>query len=253
MSFWQSVVLFGIPGIIVYLNIYVGVPYLVRIGVPLIVCFPPLLMLPVLLPASLVVYRCEGNEMSWARFKERFRLNPIRGKQWLWVAGAFLCAQMSDVVFGFIGLDSLGRQLANIPLFEPPPYLPAFIDPRVKLEIPFTEFLGARLEGNWWILLWWLCLMFLSNLGEEFMWRGYILPRQELSFGRRAWLVNGLLWNFMVHAVLKWQYIGMIPSMLLTPWIAQKLRSTWASFLVHFGGNLLVGVLLLPGILGVES
>jgi signal peptidase II len=66
MPFWQSLVLFGIPGIIVYLNIYVGVPYLVGVGVPLIICFPPLLLLPVLLPASLVIYRHEGNEMSWA-------------------------------------------------------------------------------------------------------------------------------------------------------------------------------------------
>jgi hypothetical protein len=144
----------------------VGVPYLVSVGVPLIVCFPPLLLLPVLLPASLVVYRREGNEMSWARLKERFRLDPIQGKQWFWVAGVFLCAQLSDVLFGFIGLDRVGRWLASIPLFEPPPYLPAFIDPRVELEIPFAEFLGARLEGNWWILLWWLCLMFLSNLGR---------------------------------------------------------------------------------------
>jgi membrane protease YdiL (CAAX protease family) len=253
MPFWQSLVLFGIPGIIVYLNIYVGVPYLVSVGVPLIVCFPPLLLLPVLLPASLVVYRREGNEMSWARLKERFRLDPIQGKQWLWVAGVFLCAQLSDVVFGFIGLDRVGRWLASIPLFEPPPYLPAFMDPRVELETPFTEFLGARLEGNWWILSWWLCLMFFSNLGEELMWRGYILPRQELSLGKQAWLVNGLLWNFVVHAVLRWQYIGMMPSMLLTPWLAQKLENTWASFLVHFGGNLLVVVFLLPGILGAGS
>ena len=42
-------VLFAIPGAIVYLNIYLAVPYLVRAGVPLILCFPPLLMSPVLL------------------------------------------------------------------------------------------------------------------------------------------------------------------------------------------------------------
>jgi membrane protease YdiL (CAAX protease family) len=45
----------------------------------------------------------------------------------------------------------------------------------------------------------------------------------------------------------------MMPSMLLTPWLAQKLKNTWASFLVHFGGNLLVVVFLLPGILGAGS
>ena len=223
IPFWQTLILFGIPGVIVYFNIYVGVPYLVDLGVPLVLSFPPLLMMPVLLPASIVLYKREGNDLSWARFKERFRLEPIQGKQWLWIVGTFLLAQLSDVVFGFAGLDELGRCLADVPLFKPPLYLPSFMDPRVELVLPLTEFLRVRLAGNWWILVWWLSLMFLSNLGEEFMWRGYILPRQELSHGKSAWLVNGLLWNFVLHAVLKWQYIGMMPSMLLTPWICSEI------------------------------
>ncbi len=169
LPFWQALVLFGIPGIIVYLNIYLGVPFLVGLGVPLIICFPPLLLSPVLLPASLVLYKREGNEISWTRLKERYRLNPIRGRQWLWVAGVFLCAQTFDIGFAFIGLDSVGRWLARFPLFAPPPYLPAFMDPRVELEVPFAEFLGAPLAGNWGILWWWLGLMMLSNLGEEFI------------------------------------------------------------------------------------
>ena len=36
MPFWQSLVLFGLPGIIVYLNIYLAVPCLVGAGVPLV-------------------------------------------------------------------------------------------------------------------------------------------------------------------------------------------------------------------------
>ena len=65
IPFWQTLVLFGVPGILVYLNIYVAVPYLVRSGVPLVLCFPPLLMLPVLLPASLLLFVREGNRLSW--------------------------------------------------------------------------------------------------------------------------------------------------------------------------------------------
>jgi hypothetical protein len=63
-------------------------------------------------------------------------------------------------------------------------------------------------------------------------------------------VVNGLLWNFCIHAVLKWQYLGMLPSMLLAPWLAQRLKNTWASFVVHLGGNLLIIALLVPGIVG---
>ena len=139
-----------------------------------------------------------------------------------------------------------------MPLFEPPRHLPAFIDPPVELDLVPTEFLGAPLRGNWWILLWWVALLFLSNLGEELVWRGYILPRQELSLGKGAWVVNGLEWNFLVHAVLKWQYLGMLPSMLPIPWLAQRTKNTWASFVVHCGGNLLIVVLLVPDIVGTS-
>ena len=250
IPFWQTLVLFAVPGAIVYANIYVVVPCLVSLGVPLILCFPPLLMLPVLLPTSWVLFRREGNAVSWPSLRDRFRLHPITSKQWLWALGTLLAAQVSDGLFGFIGLDGLARWLATIPLFEPPRHLPAFIDPRVELDLVPTEFLGAPLRGNWWILLWWVALLFLSNLGEELVWRGYILPRQERSLGRWACVVNGLLWNFVVHAVLKWQYLGMLPSMLLIPWLAQKTKSTWASFVAHFGGNLLIVALLVPGIMG---
>jgi hypothetical protein len=33
----------------------------------------------------------------------------------------------------------------------------------------------------------------LNIVGEEFVWRGVVLPRQEVAFGGRAWLVNGVL------------------------------------------------------------
>jgi membrane protease YdiL (CAAX protease family) len=252
IPFWHTLVLFGIPGAIVYVDIYFVVPYLVRAGVPLVLCFPPLLMLPVLLPAALVLLGQEGNKVSWSSLRERFRLHPMSGKQWLWALGTLFAAQVSDGLFGFIGLDWLARWLATIPVFGPPKHLPALMDPRVELDLLPTEFLGAPLRGNWWILLWWVALLFLSNLGEELVWRGYVLPRQELSLGRSAWVVNGLLWTFLVHAVLKWQYIGMLPSMLLAPWLAQKARNTWASFVVHYGGNLMIVALLVPGIVGAS-
>jgi Type II CAAX prenyl endopeptidase Rce1-like len=38
------------------------------------------------------------------------------------------------------------------------------------------------------------CADLLNILGEEFLWRGVVLPRQEVAFGRRAWVVNGILW-----------------------------------------------------------
>jgi hypothetical protein len=64
-------------------------------------------------------------------------------------------------------------------------------------------------------------------------------------------LADGLA--FILHACLKWQFIGMLPSVLLTPWVAQKCRSTWESAIVHIIGNSPIWILILLGILGIGS
>jgi membrane protease YdiL (CAAX protease family) len=66
----------------------------------------------------------------------------------------------------------------------------------------------------------------IALLAEEFMWRGYLLPRQEKIYGNKAWLVNGLLWGYILHFFLLWQFISFLPGMLMTPFIAQKTKNT---------------------------
>jgi membrane protease YdiL (CAAX protease family) len=248
MPLWLSFILFGVPGAIIYWAMYEGVPLLVQNGLPLVVAFA-LLSLPGvgLLVASLVAYRLDGYSWNWAEFKERFRFHAIKGKDWLWVIGIFLISTLSDE-----GLQVIGKRLATMPFFAPPDYLPALFNPLKEVQFPLTEFLGAPIKGNWGILALWIPLNLFSMVGEEFMWRGYILPRQELTHGKWAWAVNGLMWAFLIHACMKWHYIGMLPSMLLTPWLAQKLKNTSASAMVHIGGNaILFWMFLLIGVLGI--
>jgi membrane protease YdiL (CAAX protease family) len=43
----------------------------------------------------------------------------------------------------------------------------------------------------------WLPFFFFFNIvGEELWWRGFILPRQEPVFGRRTWVLQGVLHGF---------------------------------------------------------
>jgi membrane protease YdiL (CAAX protease family) len=250
MPFWLSLIFFGVPGIIIYWGMYSGVPLLLESGVPLVIAFA-LLSVPgiILLFLSLAAYRREGYPWTWIDFRNRFRLHAIRGRDWWWVIGIFLICLVSDE-----GLQVIGKWLATIPLFAPPDYLPAFFNPLKEVHLPLTEFMGAPLKGNWGILALWVPVNLLSMIGEEFMWRGYILPRQELTHGKRAWLVNGLMWAFLVHACMKWHYLGMLPSMLLTPWLAQRMKNTTASAMVHVAGNaILFWAFLLVGILGIGT
>lgn len=249
MPLWLSFAFFGIPGGIGYWNAYVGIPLLVKMGVPLMVAFPVLLsgMGVVLLGVALGAYHLEGNAWNRAAFKERFRLRSFSRRAWLWVGGILVLCVVADAV-----LEGTGKWLASIPTFAPPDYFPPPFNPLVEVTFPVVEFLGAPFKGNWFIFWLWVPLSLVSMIGEEFLWRGYILPRQELAHGQWAWVLNGLLWGYFFHAGMKWQYLGMWPSMLLTAWIAQRQKNTWASAFVHIGGNaILFWLFLLAGILGV--
>jgi membrane protease YdiL (CAAX protease family) len=68
----------------------------------------------------------------------------------------------------------------------------------------------------------WIVFFFFDILGEELFWRGYILPRQELVFGRRAWLVNSTLWA-MFHLAFGWSMLLMLaPILIIGPWLVQR-------------------------------
>ncbi len=56
--------------------------------------------------------------------------------------------------------------------------------------------MDVPLHGAWWIPVYYAVVMIVCNIGgEELWWRGYVLPRQELAFGRAAWVVHGICWS----------------------------------------------------------
>ena len=235
-------------GLLIYLGIFYGVPVLMKKGVPVIYSFFGFLWVPVLLlfPLSLYLFATmEGGAITVNAVAERFRFNPIQGRDWLWVGSAVLLTAFSDQA-----LEPIGKYFARKKSFAPPAYLPAPFNPLKKFSIPPREFFGVQLKGNWKLLIIFVLLHFFAMFSEEIMWRGYLLPLQEIIFGSWAWVFNGLLWAWLVHAVLKWHFIGMVPGMLVAPLIAQHTQSTWASLIVHAVPNSLLWVLLLAGVLG---
>ncbi|APH05170.1 CPBP family intramembrane glutamic endopeptidase [Bacillus weihaiensis] len=248
MGLGRSVIFFGIPGLILYSFIYYGVPYMNSINVPLIVSFPLALygFLGMLFFASLIGYKLEGNPNTLEGLKKRFRLQRMNWKMWLMALGTFILISLLEGLLSFTSII-----LASISIFSPPSILPTFIDPFIELTFPFKEFMGTPLFGNWWIIcLWFICLL-CNILGEEFWWRGYILPRQELVFGDKAWIVNGFLWLFLFHAFLKWNYIVLMPTCFIIPYLAQKKKSTWLAVVIHGIGNAMFFIFIIPGVFSV--
>lgn len=234
MPLWQSSLFFGIPSAIGWLGIYVGLPALDRAGLPLfwnsMLCIVGPLGL--MLAAAFVVYRLEGNPPTWAGLRARFRLKPLQGREWLWTIG--LCIVLPGT---YLLLLPSARWLAAIPLFAPPEMLPSLVRPDVSQVLP-TDYFGVPLRGNGWLLLVHGLVLCFNIYGEEFWWRGYILPRQELAFGRRTWLIHGILWACF-HVFKWWDILPLLPICLLISYCAQRTRSTWGPLIGHALSNAL--------------
>jgi membrane protease YdiL (CAAX protease family) len=246
---WESILLFGIPGLLLYLGMNYGIPVFHRMGLPEIFLFPFFLWLPLipLLPISINLFKREKRDQANLSLKRRFRLNRITKKDWLWVMGGIFFV----MVFDFVIMEPISKWMATIPIFSPPEHFPVIFNPLKEIELPLTHFLNVSLKDNWLFLFVTIILHTTAMIAEEFMWRGYILPRQEKSYGKWAWLVNGLLWGYLVHFFMKWNFISFLPSMLITPFIAQKTQNTWVSLLIHGIPNTILWILFLTGILGI--
>ena len=167
----------------------------------------------VLLRASHFFFRREGNPFRWPVFRERFRLNALDLNTW------GLTLLLTAVLF-----------LSNWVLGWTAEWIDQFLEPpkfwmRIHETVP-GYFLEIPTQGNWWVFGAYLGLLALQIFSEELWFRGYLLPRQELVYGRAAWIVHAPLW-LLFRAVQPWQLIHDVPGSLLLPYISQRLRNTW--------------------------
>jgi membrane protease YdiL (CAAX protease family) len=237
LRFSRSLLYFGLPLLLMIAMFWGLIPLMDLIGVRLFMTFlvalgSPLLLLLLL---SLRFYRAEGNPWKWKSFCERFRLRPLSGSDWLWTIGlaAFL-------FFSQLPLSFTYRWITNF--IPEPKFLTRMFeeDPNYFMEMP--------LKGNLWVLIGILAFFFCNVIGEEFWWRGYIFPRQELVHGKWTWLIHGVLWNFF-HLFMPWQVIQYLPGSLALPFVTQRLRNTWPGIVAHFAGNIPGLIRILMGII----
>jgi membrane protease YdiL (CAAX protease family) len=249
MPIWQSLIGFGIPILLGTIGLYWLLPALAKASVPLFWNYMVSVvgMFPLLLLFSLLALRIEIGRISWISLKERFRIRPISKTDWAWTLGL-----MVVFVGGQVILLSTSTWLASALPLPFPEWIPHALDPRVaKTSIP-TEFLGVTLLGRWEIAVAYLMILILNVIGEEFWWRGYILPRQELRHGRYTWVIHGTLWT-VFHLPFWWNLVAILPSTFSLSYVVSKVKNTTPGILVHFLMNGLGFVMILLGIIGVSS
>ena len=199
---------------------------------------------------SMIIVRQEEGDLGWATVKRRLRLNaprdPKTGEQrhrlWLWVVPALIGIALLDAVLAS-PIDNLWVSI--FPFFaEPPGYnFAAIFDSPEILE---------RLVGAWWFLaLFVVFAIFNTILGEEFLFRGVLLPKMEGVFGRWSWVANGVLFGFY-HLHQPWGILGaIVGGALFYAFPAWRFRSTWMAIIVHSAQSVFFAFLILGVVLGL--
>jgi uncharacterized protein len=199
---------------------------------------------------SMIIVRREEGNLRWATIKKRLRLNTprdpktgaTRRKLFLWVLPALLGIVLMDVVFGS-WIDDLWVTI--FPFFTQP----SGYDFNAMFE---SQSILQQLVGAWWFLaLFVVFAVFNTMLGEEFLFRGVMLPKMEGVFGKWSWVANGLLFGFY-HLHQPWSIPStIIGSALFFALPAWRFRSTWMSIIVHSAQSFYFAFLILGVVLGL--
>jgi uncharacterized protein len=198
---------------------------------------------------SMIMVRREEGNLRWTTVKRRLRLNtprePATGRPrarlWLWVVPFLVAVAVVELV--------LNTPLENawVSVF---PFLaePQGYGGEAIFE---SQEILARLEGAWWFFaLFVIQAAFNTILGEEFLFRGVLLPKMEGVLGRFSWVANGVLFG-LFHVHQPWGIPNSVLTGLLYTFPAYRYRSTWMAIILHSAQSVFFAFLVLGVVLGL--
>ncbi|HLT36289.1 MAG TPA: CPBP family intramembrane glutamic endopeptidase [Enhygromyxa sp.] len=204
---------FGAFAVAMLVATWAVLPALVAAGIdPLLAWF--LVAGPVfaaMLVGSAVALRREGVALRWQAVAERLRLRPLTRADLRWIAAGFALTGLGSALLLGLG-ELLGFELRLVPVF-------------------FTEEPLAR--GQLWLLLAWLPVFVVNILGEELLWRGVLLPRQEQAFGRHGWLANAIGWLSFHICFGPSMMLFLVPMIFAQAWACQRSGNTSVGVAIH--------------------
>lgn len=191
---------------------------------------------------SLIILKRDGHELNWqtvvTRMKYQKPINPTTGKSsyWLliWTIPFILLIALTQS--GKINLPDVDGLIA--PLIQGLP------------KYDLSGLANAEYKGAWWILgLFIITMLFNHFLGEEFMYRGILLPKMKGVFGKWDWFFNGILFGFyhlhkpqiILSTALYFGLFFSLPSKIF--------QSNWMAVVIHgiegvFGFIIILGIIL---------
>ena len=114
----------------------------------------------------------------------------------------------------------------------------------------FGEFLGSDaghtlLAGSWgWFAIIVTLLVCNTVIGEELLFRGYLLPRMNGVFGRKDWLANGVLFA-AYHVHIPWAMPATLLDTFIISYPSKRYRSALVGIAVHSAQSVVLFALVL--------
>jgi membrane protease YdiL (CAAX protease family) len=195
--------------------------------------------------AMIILYREEGN-IRLKTIRRRFWLNHPKSpktdqenkKLWWWIIPLILLY----LAAGFLVSGPLNNLWVSIFPFlaEPPGYAAA-----VLFETP-EQWVGA------WNLLAIFTVMAVFNtfLGEEFVFRGLLLPKMDGVFGKWDWVANGVLFG-AYHLHQPWGLPSSILIGLIFAFSGKRFRTNWFPIILHSLQSVFIFIMILGMVLGL--
>lgn len=219
LRWFDLVWLFGLPTLLNTFACRLAIPYLdAATSLPIEVSYFLSVGLFVLAPMFFwALYRSgkEAGSYTVRSLLARMRIKRLSGADWTWTVGTFVILSgasfiIAKTVVPWLGFDATPFFFKHMPLDD----------------------------RHFWILYVWPLFFFFNIFGEEFLWRGYIQPRQELLTKKWTWLVHGLCWAFF-HIPMGFDLIvSAMPTFFILPAVVQVRQNTTIAIIVHavFGG-----------------
>jgi membrane protease YdiL (CAAX protease family) len=240
MPLWESAVLLLVFTALGILCFYVIRPFLQASGLSemqaYILSLTPVFF--VMLAWSCIGFIREGSPGNWNAFLKRFRLDVFKPRL-IWL-GIGLGALMFSFTIIFSPLIASLVNKGSLPI---PAGIPAYVRPASNLPLSALHQQISAPDVVWMIPF----MLLLNILAEEIFWRGYVLPRQELTHGRFTFIIHGLLWA-LSHLFQYWILPSILLSSLALSWLAQRTKSTWPGIIAHLVNNAfpMIVLLILP-------
>lgn len=221
ISFFKSFSIFAAAGILFYVVIKILVPWIAGVTgeneyIVWMFAGTFTLFLPLFITTALLL-KADGCKMNLRDIARALNLKPITKKD------------IRYVVVGFsIAVVCCGIVIAGLLLFAG-----SFSVNSLYNLSPIK--VSALHGGQLWFAIFLPVFFFFNYVGEETLWRGYILPRQMIArYGKFAVIINALM-HCVFHFVFGWTpLVMMFPIMVLMPFVVAKTKNTWLSIMIHF-------------------